>query len=106
MDILEVHLNAIEEAKKATAVYLAEKGEDYFCGFAWAALKMDGRSPESKKLIKAGYAVKGHRGDLYVWNPGGSSSQCMSLKEAGAEAYVKYFNQHSNFKAIVGSRPD
>jgi len=44
-------------------------------------------------------------GGLSLWNPGGSFTQSMDIKETGAEAYAKVLREHG-LDAYMGSRAD
>jgi hypothetical protein len=48
---------------------------------------------------------KSYNGGLDLWNPGGSFTQSMDIKEAGAEAYAEVLRQ-SGIKAYACSRAD
>lgn len=96
---------AFAAAKKAEADFRAQHGEPMYCGFAWVNVKPG--TSKIAKLIKAG----GHgRSDSYyggvtVWNPGGSNTQSMDIKETGARAFANVLQAHG-IRASAMSRPD
>ena len=95
---------AFHEARHAEAAFRAKHGEPAYCGFAWVTVR-PGNSKVAK-ILKAKYGVKiGYGGGMQVWNPGGSNTQSMDIKEEGAEAFAKVL-QDAGIKASAGSRAD
>ena len=83
-------LEAIQAAKFAEAEFRAKHGEPAYCGFAWVEVYVHRtNSKEAKELIKHGFRKDYKPKCLTVWNPGGSSTQSMDIKEAGANAYAE-----------------
>jgi hypothetical protein len=48
---------------------------------------------------------KAYDGGLQLWNPGGSHTQSMDIKETGAQAYADVLRKY-NINAYMGSRAD
>lgn len=95
---------AFEAARNAEAEFRGKHGEPFYCGFAW----VNGKPGNSKlaKHLKAKYgAHKSYYGGIDVWNPGGSMTQSMDIKEAGASAFAKVLREHG-FHAYMSSRAD
>ena len=89
------YISAIEKAfsaaREAATVEDARLGEESTrgldCGFAWVVCK-----PANGKLakhLKIYGADKHHTGGVCLWNPSKHPSQSISVKEAGAVAFVK-----------------
>jgi len=97
---------AFTAAKTAEADYLAQYGEPGYCGFGWVEVYVDRtNSKEAKALIAAGFKKDYKPKCLTVWNPGGSYTQSMDIKEAGAVAFAEVL-QKAGLKAYACSRAD
>ena len=97
---------AVAAAKQAEADFRAKHGETMYCGFAWVNVYVDRtNSKVAKELIASGFKKDYKPKCLSVWNPGGSSTQSMDIKEAGADAFAKVFQKYG-FRAYAGSRAD
>lgn len=97
---------AVSAAKQAESDFLAKHGEPMYCGFAWVDVYVDRtNSKVAKELIAAGFRKDYKPKCLSVWNPGGSHTQSMDIKEAGADAFAKVFQKYG-FRAYAGSRAD
>ena len=97
---------AYAAAKAATASFIAKYGNPMYCGFAWVTLP-DGRSPAVKAFKKL-FPKEGHKGHptgWEIWNPGGSYTQSMDVKECGASAFAKTLVSYG-IDAYMGSRAD
>ena len=102
---IEIHNEAWTAAQKVVADYLATHAEPGFCGFGWAIIR-PANSKFAKELVAAGVARKdSFQGGVRVWNPGGSYTQSMDLKEMATEAYVAVLQSHG-IKAEAHSRAD
>ena len=102
---IEIHNQAWAAAQKAQADYLAVNPEPFYCGFGWAIIR-PANSKFAKELVKAGIAHKdSYQGGIRVWNPGGSMTQSMTLKEIATNAYVAVLTQHG-IRAESHSRAD
>lgn len=95
---------AFNAAQEAEADFRKQHGEPWFCGFAWVNIK-PGNCNIANALKKQGHARKSYDGGVDVWNPGGSYSQSMDLKEAGAQAFAEVLRKYG-FKAYARSRAD
>lgn len=104
MDILEIHNQAVEAAKKAEQDFYERNGEPAYCGFAWVRFIADGRSALAKQLKKIG-AEKSWNYGYYIWNVTNNPTQSMDLKMAGAIAYVEVM-QAFGIKVYAECRPD
>lgn len=98
---------AIEAAKKAETEFRAKHGEPMYCGFAWVEVKVDRtNSQAAKELIAAGFKKDYCKPKtLSLWNPGGSHTQSMDIKEAGADAFAEVMRKYG-FRAYACSRAD
>ena len=104
MNIQDIHDAATAAAKDATIQHLAKHGEDYYCGFAWVQVREKANTKLGRALKSIGF-TKAYGGGLQLWNPSGTMSQSMILKEVGARAYVDVLKQ-AGVPAYVGSRAD
>ena len=57
------------------------------------------------KRMKAAGLDKDYSGAYSIWNPSALGTQCMSTKEAGAEACARVLEAYG-FRAYAGSRAD
>ena len=97
-----LHTIASSAAKNATEAYQTNHGEDYYCGFAWVKVSEKASTKLGRALKSIGF-TKAYGGGLQLWNPSGTMSQSMHLKEIGAQAYAQVL-QHAGINASVGSR--
>jgi len=100
-DVVNEAFSAAREAEKA---FREEHGEPWFCGFAWVNIT-PGNSKVANFLKKKSLARKSYDGGVDVWNPGGSYTQSMDVKEAGAQAFAEVLRKYG-FKAYARSRAD
>jgi len=97
---------AFEAARQAEADFRARHGEPGYCGFAWVDVYVDRtNSKQAKELIAAGFKKDYKPKCLSVWNPGGSFTQSMDIKEAGAHAFAEVLRT-AGLRAYAGSRAD
>ena len=97
---------AFTAAKTAEADYLAQHGEPGYCGFSWVEVYVDRtNSKQAKELLAAGFRKDYKPKCLTVWNPGGSGTQSMDIKEAGAHAFAEVL-RNAGLKAYACSRAD
>lgn len=98
---------AREAAIKAEAEFRAIHGETMYCGFAWVNVYVTRtNSPEAKEFIAAGFGKDSTKAKcLSLWNPGGSNTQSMDIKEIGAMAFAKVL-RNAGFRAYAQSRAD
>jgi len=99
-----IHNTALAEAQKAEAEFRARHGEPGYCGFAWVVVHEKASTKLGRALKQLGFR-KEYGGGLSLWNPGGSFTQSMDIKEAGAEAYASVLRQHG-INAYMSSRAD
>ena len=103
---------AVREAKEA-AYEAADHffktklgGKDqYACGFAWVNIHGIKGNTKLGKRMKAAGLDKDYSGAYSIWNPSALGTQCMSTKEAGAEACARVLCAYG-FRAYAGSRAD
>ena len=100
----------VAEAKQAAVAaetaYRAKYGEPAYCGFAWVEVRVERtNSAEAKALIAAGFKKDWKPKVLSLWNPGGSGTQSMDVKEEGAAAFAKVMRDYG-YKASACSRAD
>ena len=82
-----------------------EYGEPMYCGFAWVNIyKIKGNTKLGRAMKTAGY-TKDYTGAYQIYNPAGYGGQSMDVKEAGARAAAKVFEQYG-FTAYPGGRAD
>ena len=97
---------AFTAARQAEADFRARHGEPGYCGFAWVDVYVDRtNSKQAKELIAAGFRKDYKPKCLSVWNPGGSFTQSMDIKEAGAHAFAEVLRK-AGLNAYAGSRAD
>jgi hypothetical protein len=98
-------------AREAALARIEQYGEQWYCGFAWVTVH-----PQHKGNTRAGKAErrvleamglrKDWTGKAYeLWNPSGLGTQCMSTKEAGADAAAAVLQRYG-FTASANSRAD
>ena len=103
-DIPRIVAEAFLAAKTAEAAYRAKYGEPGFCGFAWVNCS-PGNSAVAKYLKANNLARPSYSKGVDVWNPGGSMTQSMDIKEEGAYAFAKVLQAYG-IKAYANSRAD
>lgn len=91
-------------AERAEAEFRAKHGEPGYCGFAWVTVREKGSTKLGRALKSMGFR-KEYGGGLSLWNPGGSFTQSMDIKEAGAQAYADVLRQYG-IDAYMSSRAD
>ena len=97
---------AFTAARQAEADYLAQHGEPGYCGFGWVEVYVDRtNSKQAKELLANGFKKDYKPKCLTVWNPGGSGTQSMDIKEAGAHAFAEVLRT-AGLKAYACSRAD
>ena len=104
-DIVLIKEAALQHARDAAQQHLDTYGEHAYCGFAWVNIYgIKGNTKLGKRMKAAGFD-KDYSGAYSIWNPSGLGTQCMSTKEAGAEAAARVFTA-AGFRAYAGSRAD
>ena len=104
-DLQLVKAAALQHAADTAQQYMDTHGEHAYCGFAWVNIYgIKGNTKLGKRMKAAGYD-KDYSGAYSIWNPSGLGTQCMSTKEAGAEAAARVFTA-AGFRAYAGSRAD
>ena len=97
---------AARAAQDATREFLNKHGDRDCCGFAWVTVyNVRSNSKLGKALAEVGFK-KSYTGGLQLWNPSGHSTQSITAKEQGAEAYAKVLSSKLGLKAYGGSRMD
>lgn len=104
MDFQKIYDEAVSAAKTAETKFRTEFGEPMYCGFAWVEIH-PGNCPFANWLKKNNHGRKGYPSGVHIWNPGGSYTQSMEIKECGSRAFVDVLFKHG-IKARMGSRPD
>ena len=96
---------ALQHANDAANAHLEQYGEHAYCGFAWVNIYgIKGNTKLGRRMKAAGFE-KDYTGAYSIWNPSGLGTQCMSTKEAGAQAAASVFKA-AGFTAYAGSRAD
>jgi len=104
-DLVMIKEAALQHARDAGEAHIKQYGEHAYCGFAWVNIwDIKGNTKLGRNMKKAGFE-KNYQGAYSIWNPSGLGTQCMSTKEAGAEAAAKVFKA-AGFTAYAGSRAD
>jgi hypothetical protein len=104
-DLQTIRAAALQHANDAATQWMDTHGEQWYCGFAWVNIYgIKGNTKLGRKMKAAGF-TKDYTGAYSIWNPSGLGTQCMSTKEAGADAAAKVF-QAAGFTAYAGSRAD
>ena len=98
------------QAKLAETEFRKQYGEPMYCGFAWVNItKGQTKAINADKRIygkdQFRYGHKGYRGGWDIWNPGGSGTQSMDIKESGARAMAAYLRSQG-IDAYPASRAD
>ena len=96
---------ALQHAHDAAVAHMDTHGEQWYCGFAWVNIYGVKGSTKLGRRMKAAGFEKDYTGAYSIWNPSGLGTQCMSTKEAGAEACARVFKA-AGFTAYAGSRAD
>lgn len=99
---------AASKARAATASFLANHVNGFSaCGFAWVNVSgVRSNSKLGKILALAGFR-KDYTGALCLWNPSGHSTQCITAKEIGADAYAAVLRDQLGLeRCYAGSRMD
>ena len=104
-DLKTLKAAALQHARDAATAHLEQYGEHAYCGFAWINIYgIKGSTKLGRRMKQAGFA-KDYTGAYSIWNPSGLGTQCMSTKEACAEACARVFKA-AGFTAYAGSRAD
>ena len=103
-NIKSIHNTATDAARRAEADFIAQHGEPGYCGFAWVTVSEKASTKLGRALKTVGF-TKAYGGGLQLWNPGGSFTQSMDIKETGAQAYADTLKAHG-IAAYMGSRAD
>ena len=103
-NIQSVHNTAVAAAQQAETEFRAKHGEPGYCGFAWVQVTEKASTKLGRALKTVGF-TKAYGGGLQLWNPGGSYTQSMDIKETGARAYAEVLKSHG-ITAYMSSRAD
>jgi len=103
-NIESIHNTAVAAAQTAEADFRARHGEPGYCGFAWVTVPEKASTKLGRALKTVGF-TKAYGGGLQLWNPGGSYTQSMDIKETGAQAYADVLKKFG-ITAYMGSRAD
>ena len=103
-NIESVHNTATVAAEKAEADFRTQYGEPGYCGFAWVHVREKASTKLGRALKEVGFR-KSYQGGLDLWNPGGSGTQSMDIKETGAQAYAETLRKFG-IDAYMSSRAD
>ena len=103
-NIESIHNTATSAAERAEVDFRARHGEPGYCGFAWVKVSEKASTQLGRALKTVGFR-KSYNGGLDLWNPGGSGTQSMDIKEAGAEAYAEVLRKFG-INAYACSRAD
>ena len=104
MNYDNIYTEALNAAKAAESAYMEAHGEPMYCGFAWVDIS-------SARIPFVGWCKKNNVGRKHwqkgwcIWNPAGTPTQSMDVKEAGAFAFAEVLRKHG-ISAYAGSRAD
>jgi hypothetical protein len=104
-DLKAIVLEAKAAARKAALAHMEQHGELAYCGFAWVNIYGVKGNTKLGKLFKAAGVGQDYTKAFSIWNPSDLGTQCMSTKEAGAQAAADVFTKYG-FRAYMGSRAD
>ncbi len=104
-DVEAIKAEALQAAQDAAQAYVDKYGEQFYCGFAWLTIHGIKGNMRAGKTLKAAGIEQAWDKSYQIWNPSGLGTQCMSTKEAGAEAAARVFTA-AGFKCYAGSRAD
>jgi hypothetical protein len=105
LNISDIHVEATQAARQAESDFISKHGEPWYCGFAWVDVYgVRSNSKLGKALQSIGFR-KSYTKSLQLWNPGGSMTQSMDIKETGARAYADVLRKYG-IQAYMGSRAD
>lgn len=105
LNVKEIHEEALSAALSAEKKFIEQYGETPYCGFAWVKFYTDGRSALTKEMVKQGIIKKSWDRGYDIWNPTGTGSQSMDVREAGSAAYAAVWKNHG-VKCYMESRAD
>ena len=94
-----------QAATQAAVDYINTHGEHAYCGFAWTSIHGVKGNTRLGRMLKAAGIEQAWDKSFQIWNPSGLGTQCMSTKEAGAQACADVFRKYG-FTAYAGSRAD
>lgn len=105
MKEVEVVERAFAAARAAEDQFRAQYGEPMYCGFAWVNVKP--ATSRIARVLKERYGARKSYSSsgIQIWNPGGSMTQSMDVKEAGAAAFARVL-QAEGYNAYADSRAD
>ena len=104
-EAVALHHKATARAKIAEIQFREKHGEPWYCGFAWVKIT-PATSSFARQLRKAGVVDRvAWDGGYDIWNPGGSHTQSMDIKEHGAAAYADTLRE-AGIDAYAMSRAD
>ena len=104
-ELKDLMATAKTAATQASIDHMDKHGEGWYCGFAWVNIHgVKGNTKLGRAMKAAGYEQDYTRA-FSIWNPSGLGTQCMSTKEAGAQAAAQVFKD-AGFTAYAGSRAD
>ena len=107
IDWYKVIVEAKAAAVKAGQDFRQKYGEPFYCGFAWVNI-----TPGTHPIIKVlredfSGSIQGHKAKRGwdVWNPGGTGTQSMDIKEHEARAFADVLKKYG-VVCYVDSRAD
>lgn len=89
----EIHLEALEAAKKATNKYIEKYGDVGACGFSWVKADIKGNTKLGKSFITQGFS-KSYNYGYDLWNPAKSCVQSVNALYEGSKAYVEVIRKY------------
>ena len=106
MDIKKLVQDGVNAAKEAEAEFIEKHDELFFCGFAWVEVVVTRTNSQiAKELLNNGFTKSYKPKTLSMWNPGGSNTQSMDVKEQGAYAMAEVLKL-GGLRAYACSRAD
>ena len=96
---------AMVAARTATCDYLDANGHGLPFGLAWVGTRESGSSKVVRLLKKHGF-MRSHGGGYVLWNPSGSSTQCMAALTSGAQAAANVLTAQLGYEFHMGNKID
>jgi hypothetical protein len=104
LDFKAIYEEALAEGQAAYEAFYSKHGEPFYCGFAWVEIP-DGRSPFVRWCKANNIGDKHWKKGWSIWNPVGSMTQSMYLKEVASDAFAAVLRKHG-IVAWMHSRAD
>ena len=88
-----IHIEATSAAQAAAQRFRDQHGEFGCCGFAWVNVPVKASTRLGRALKEVGFR-RSYSGGMDLWNPGGTPTQSMDIREHAAVAYASRLVQY------------